>query len=287
MTGYSDGTALLEKVLRYKVFLVTQDAVQSGGWASPGDAYANVLVGLQTGVNVWVQARVPWPGHGLLASPYAIDIADGTYQFFFGVQQITFPGWGIGLYDANDGYGRGYPRVEHFIGALSLDPDQWPDLKIDTALLRTRYEWNGSLDPLRPPFYPYMPDIGALPQIGWCVRSFETEAMYLFKSLYGQEHGIRTELSFNGRPVGIRLNRGLFRTVHFLFTPLALEEASGQVMINEVLNWLYDGRVELTPSDREPRQRAIASDMESVYWQCYWNAHGDRDRFVQLLTTSY
>ena len=287
MTGYSTGTALLEKLLKYKVYIILQDAVQSGGWNNNDDAYTNVLVGLQTGINVWVQARVPAQGHGSLQSSNAIDALSATYQYFFGVQQYEFPGWGSGLRDNNDGWGYGAPRAEDFIGALTLDPDLWPDLHVDTTYLHRRYEWRGSVDPLQPPFYPYRPDLGALPQVGWCVRTYETEVMYLFQSKYGQENQILPDRSYHGRPVGIRLNRGLFRTVHFLFSTLSLETTTATQIINSQLNWLYDGRVELSPSNRNTSQQAVSSYLSQVYWDCYWKANGDHDRFYQLLREAY
>jgi hypothetical protein len=171
-----------------------------------------------------------------------------------------------------------------------MDPNQWPDLAIDTAFLHRRYQWNGSIDPLRPPFRPWMPQLGALPQVGWVVRTFDTEVMYLFRSLYGQEHAILSELSFHGRPVCIRLNRGLFRTVHTLFSPMALQTGTGQVFVNGVLSWLYDGRIEpeagASSSGRAFRDQSVQSvsdHMTDIYWQCYWEANGDRETFHQLL----
>jgi hypothetical protein len=91
-----------------------------------------------------------------------------------------------------------------------------------------------------------------------------------------------THLSFHGRPVGIRLNRGLFRTVHMLFTPLALERTTGQQMVNDVLDWLYDGRVEAVSADRNSRNAAVSSELSEHYWQCYWEADGDYDKFLDL-----
>jgi hypothetical protein len=287
MTGYSTGTPLLEAILKYKVFIIFQDGVQSGGWNNNDDAYTNVLIGLQTGVNVWVMARVPTQGHGAYTSPFSTDLLSGTYQYFFGMQEYTFPGWGSGLRDNNDGWGYGEPRAEDFIGALTLDPSRWPDLHVDTANLHNRYEWKGSVVPLAPPFYPWRPDLGALPQVGWCVRTYETEAMYLFESMYGQENQLLPDRSFHGRPVGLRLNRGLFRTVQFLFTPLSLDVTSGQSIVSKTMSWLYDGRVDLSPSSRSRSQQAVSSYLQQTYWDCYWQANGDRDRFYELLRNSY
>ena len=283
---YVTGNRMLQLILRYKVAIMVQDAAVNGTWSGLGEPVQNTMTALQTGVNVWVAMRVP-------LGTYAINAGDGVefgppnYQYFFGVQQTTFPGWGGHLYDFFDGYGYGAPRTEHFIGTLTLDEDQWPELAVDTALLRTRYDWGGYMGGIW--FYPFLQDLGALPQVGWCVRTFDTEAMYLFKSLYGNEHGIFTNLSYHGRPVGIRLNRGLFRTVHFMFTPLALEPTTGQQIVNNVMDWLYDGRVELTAGGRTAANQhaALSSDLENRYWQCYWNANGDREMFYELLKNAY
>ncbi|MCD6250604.1 MAG: hypothetical protein J7J98_09770 [candidate division Zixibacteria bacterium] len=286
-SGHSQHNAMLKLILRYKVAIMHQDAEVSGKWSAQGEAVQNVITALQTGVNVWVTARVPLGSHGT-ASQRAVDYASPDYQYFFGIQQTTFPGWSSGFFNNTDGYGLGLPRTEHFIGTLSLDEDKWPELAVDSVLLRTRYKWEGSIDPLVFPFYPYMSDLGALPQVGWCVRTFDTEAMYLFKSLYGNEHAQFTELSYHGRPVCVRLNRGLFRTVHFMFTPLALEPTSAGVMIDGVMDWLFDGRTTgLTSSGRTDRNAALSADLENRYWQCYWNANGDAETFHELLKNAY
>jgi hypothetical protein len=276
----------LVDVLRYKVLIVFQDAEISGAWSNQGTKYRNVLTALQTGVNVWVTARVPMGNHST-GSAFAVHDANSAYQFFFGVLQYTFPGWSQYFYDNQDGC----PRTEDFIGTLSLDEDQWPELAVDTNLLRRRYRWEGANcfnPPPQFPFYPYMQSLGSIPQVGWFVRAFDTEVMYLYKSFYGNEHGIFRNLSFQGRPVGIRLNRGLFRTVHFLFSPLALKQVTAQPMVNGVLSWLYDGRVELSSAGKLNAQDAALSDeLGSRYWECYWQADGDAERFHELLKNAY
>jgi len=286
VSGYSQNNRMLSLILKYKVAIMIQDAEVSGTWSSQGQPVQNTMVGLQTGVNVWVAMRVPLGSHAT-GAPFGEDNAAGEYQYFFGVQQYTFPGWSEGFYNAFDGWGFGRPRTEHFIGTLSLDEEQWPELSVDTSLLRSRYRWEGAVDPPIFPFMPYLPELGALPQVGWCVRTFDTEAMYLFKSKYGSEHAIFRRLSFHGRPVGIRLNRGLFRTVHFLFTPMALEAAGAQEITNNVLNWLYDGRVELSSAGKFAKNDAVASELAERYWRCYWEADGDADRFYELYKNAF
>jgi hypothetical protein len=286
--NFTQNNTMLQLILKYKVAVVVQDAEVSGAWSNQGQAAQNVMVGLQTGVNVWVAARVPIGNHPTSA-PFHLDSANGNYQYFFGVLSYTFPGWSSGFYTTLDGDGLGLPRTEHFIGTLSLDKEQWPEVSVDTALLHSCYKWEGAISPPQFPYRPFLPQLGALPQVGWCVRAFDTEVMYLFKSMYGNEHAMFTHLSFHGRPVGIRLNRGLFRTVHMLFTPLALERTTGQQMVNDVLDWLYDGRFEAVSADRSSRNAAAASesDLAERYWRCYWEADGDYDKFLELFKNTY
>jgi hypothetical protein len=287
---YTQNNTMLQLILKYKVAIVVQDAEVSGTWSAQQQAAQNIMVGLQTGVNVWVAARVPLGSHPT-GSQLSVEIPSPAYQYFFGVQSYTFPGWSRGFYTTGDGDGLGLPRTEHFIGTLSLDKERWPEVSVDTALLHSCYMWEGTniltSDTVRFPYRPFMPELGALPQVGWCVRTFDTEAMYLFKSMYGNEHAMFSELSFHGRPVGIRLNRGLFRTVHMLFTPLAMERNSGQKMVNGVLDWLYEGRVQAASADRGSRNAAVASDLADRYWQCYWEADGDYERFLELFRNAY
>jgi hypothetical protein len=120
------------------------------------------------------------------------------------------------------------------------------------------------------------------------VRTYDTEVMYLYKSLYGNEHAIDRSLSYNGRPVGIRLNRGLFKTVHFLFTPMAMKIDGAHKITNNVMNWLYDGRYIASSSAKQSGQSAaLAEDLGSKYWECYWQADGDKDKFYELLQNAY
>ncbi len=292
---------ILIGLLKHKVAVMIQDGAGGGTWGAQGPMTRSVYTALQSGVNIWVAMRVPL-GNYAWNSPRATDIANGDYQYFFGVQQIAFPGWGSYLL----GTPLGVPRVEDFVGALSLDKDQWPDLSVDTTLLRIRYVWepdssttgilSGWGDATLFPCYPYrdindaFAFLGAIPQVGWCVRSYDTECMYLFKSLYGNEHAIVRDLSYHGRPVGIRLDRGLFRTVHFMFTPSALEASTAYPMTRSVLNWLYEGRnqgLALAKGDGSSDDTKLAADLSSRYWKAYWEANGDKDKFYELLKNAY
>ncbi|MEW5795858.1 MAG: hypothetical protein AB1772_05810 [Candidatus Zixiibacteriota bacterium] len=285
--GGSYPREFLADLLRYKLIVVFQDAEVSGTWSNQGQKYRDVLTALQTGMRVWVTARVPF-GNFPTGSPYREVPANSQYQFYFGVLQYTFPGWSSPFY--RDSTNFGCPRTEDFIGTLSLDEDRWPELAVDTSLLRIRYRWQGRNcfnPPTQFPFQPYMANLGSIPQVGWVVRSFDSEVMYLYRSLYGNEHALDRKLSFQGRPVGIRLNRGLFRTVHFNFTPLALKRATMQPMVNDVLSWLYDSWKDLEVAKKSGQEAALAEELGNRYWECYWKADGDKEKFYELLENAY
>jgi len=276
-TGQSGGLAnLLKRLLSYKVVINYQDACVAGNWAKNPGAVANLYTALQSGTFAWSAVRVPLGTYGF-GAPGGDQVGSQSYRYYFGVEQYRYTGW-------SDYILRLGQRVEDFSGALTLDAARWPELKIDTARLRYHYDWAdipGGYQPATP----------ALPEVGWCVRSFDTEVVYLYKSMYGSQHPIYSSLSFQGRPVGIRMNRGLFRTVHWLFTPIALEQAAAQVAINHTLDWLWDGRagLELTAAGKrgDAAGAALADELGSVYWKCYWEADGDAERFYELLMEAY
>jgi hypothetical protein len=236
---YSQNFTMLQLILKYKVAVCVQDAEVSATWSAQGSTAQSVMVGLQTGTNVWVAARVPL-GNYPTGFHFDSTRASQAYQYFFGVSDYFFPGWSSGFYTTSDGDGLGLPRTEDFIGTISVDEDHWPALSVDTALLHSCYKWEGSIDPPQFPYRPFLPELGALPQVGWCRRTQYTELIYSYKSMYGPVHPMDPKLSFEGAPVMHRLDRGSFRTVHSLFTPLALEASTAQVMVDSVLNWLYD-----------------------------------------------
>jgi len=238
-SNYSQYPTMLQLVSKYKVAVCVQDAEVSGAWSSQGYAAQNVMVGLQTGTNVWVAARVPF-GIFPTGAPFDTAFASEAYRYFFGVQSYIFPGWSSGFYNTGDGDGLGLPRTEDFIGTFSVDEGRWPALAVDTALLHANYGWAGTISPPVFPFRPFLPEIGAQPQVGYFTGTSETEVLYTYRSKYGPVHPMFSWLSFEGLPVMHRLDRGYFRTVHSLFTPLALEPTTAQVMVDSVLNWLYD-----------------------------------------------
>jgi hypothetical protein len=66
-----------------------------------------------------------------------------------------------------------------------------------------------------------------------------------------------------------------------------LERNSGQKMVNGVLDWLYQEPVQAASADRGSRNAAVASDLADRYWQCYWEADGDYERFLELFRNAY
>jgi hypothetical protein len=247
-----DGYQMLPLALKYKVVVVHQDAMQSGLWNYESyyreEAAVSIAWSLATGNSAWVAARVPFGSYVAYASPMDTAAASASYKYLFGIDSYTFPGWGYYIYSNQDGvgpeWGYGLPRTEDFVGAFSLNEELWPELAIDSARLHSDYTWGGrcQTDPLGPaaPFMPWRPDLAALPQVGYVVPTSDAEVMYTYKSKYGPVHPIIPELSFEGLPVMVRLDRGIFRTVHSNFTPLALEETAGQQMVDSVLSWLYE-----------------------------------------------
>ncbi len=239
VSSVSPGSALMETAVRYKILVLEQDAAVSGTWSVEGPLSFQIYTAIATGSAAWAAARVPIGGYPFGNGP-VIRSASQEYETIFGLQQVTYTGWAAGFYLTDNGYGFGLPRIEDFIGAISEDTDRWPDLMVDTAFLRTRYDWQGSLEPPEFPYYPYMSEIGALPEVGWAEPSPDAEVMYRYRSLYGDSHPIFPELAFQGNPVMHRIDRNDFRTVHSLFTPHVLVAGGAQMMINEVLDWLYE-----------------------------------------------
>jgi hypothetical protein len=231
--------SMLYAALGHKVVVVCQDACVSGHWSYQTNLYDGAIRAIESGTHVWAAARVPYGIHSI-GSIHQVHPVGASYQYFFGVDTVVFSGWSEGFYNTNGGYGYGLPRIEDFVGAVSADTERWPNLVVDTALLHPRYNWEGSLDPLLFPFYPFLPEIGALPEVGWVKPTEDAEIMYFYKSLYGPVQPIHPNRSYDGLPVMHRLDRGTFRTVHSCFTPISLEETMAQQMIDSVLTWLYE-----------------------------------------------
>lgn len=269
VSAYTFDFRMLKLLSRYKMVINLQDAEVSATWNTQPDAVRyGVYWALGLGVNAWTAARVP-VGNFNTGAPRSTALATEAYQYFFGADTYYFPGWSDEFNSTGGGYGYGLPRIEDFIGATtSPNITGWPDLAVDTANLHNRYSWIGSIEPLEFPFMPFLPEIGALPQVGWCQLVPEAEVLYNYVSLYGDEHPIYPERAYNGMPVMHRLDRGLFRTVHSNFTPLALEETTAQQMVDSVLSWLYLGSNKTSQRQDQPNRESLnANDYE---WFSSW-----------------
>lgn len=281
----NQGYAILRLVLRYKVLINLQDAAISGSWSVSSSRRQQILASIASGVNAWVTARVPL-GNYSFGAPPGSSLAPQDYAYFFGVVRSVYSGWSQGFFINDDGYGFGRPRIEDFMGATSEAPADWPDLTIDTASLHSFYVWEGSLEPPLFPFYPYLPEIGALPEVGWSEPTPDAEVMYRYQSLYGPIHPIYPELSFEGLPVVHRIDRGTFRTVHANFTPLSLESTCAQGVIDAVLDWLLLPR--LQTESRPPAFEISAvsnSELDLRRWYLDWrsrSADGAREDSLRL-----
>lgn len=279
VSGLSQGYPLLRLALRYKVVISLQDAAASGGWSVSSSPRQQIFASIASGVNAWVAARVPLGIHSF-GAPAGSSLAPQDYAYIFGMVRSVYSGWSQGFFVDDDGYGFGRPRIEDFVGAWSEAPAGWPDLTVDTARLHNRYDWQGSLEPPLFPFYPYLPDIGALPEVGWSEPAPDAEVMYRYRSLYGPIHPIYPELSFDGFPVMHRIDRGTFRTVHANFTPLSLESTCAQGVIDAVLDWLLLPR--LQSESRLPafeRSATSNSALDLRGWYLDWRSRSaDSDK---------
>ncbi len=261
----------LRQMLAHKMLIIVNDNPYPGLFVNM-DLANSFFTTIDAGVNVWMCGRAPVFGGEAGAPNWRVfdaispDLA-GPYSWYFGLEQKVYSGWEWYLY-----YKEPYfqVRVEQFIGALSLDQEKWPDLAVDTALLHRRYMWRYH--------YPWIDTIAALPEVNWCVRTVGTQAMYLYNSKYGNHHFLNDpNYNFQGKPVAHRLNRGFFRTVHSLFTPYSIEEATMQVTVNNILSWMYDKYLTTPPAAPRYRDAEMPVTLQEVREQ-YWQRMEDRAR---------
>ena len=107
--------------------------------------------------------------------------------------------------------------------------------------------------------------------------------MYLYKSPYrsrGATHpmgitepiqGLFFDYNFEGAPFAHRYNSGLFKTVHFCFTPYALEQNENtQALFNNVMNYLYDPSTVSPVSEIRYNDAAVklsVAEQRARYWK--------------------
>jgi len=290
----------LRKMLQYKVIILYNDDIQSSGLLGLGGALTDwakdIFTAIEAGVNVWLTMRAPLFGDYNafpLVGANFVTASAPEYAEFFGVDPsfgMSYSGWGFHSYDGN--LIRPHRRIEDFIGAISLDDSKWSNLDVDTLNLKRRYNWDYLNDLYSPynittgqyflyddtiPMSPTNPrifkpaDLHALPEVNWASRIYGTEGIYLYKSYYGLNHPLGFDYSFEGAPVAHRYNTGLYKTVHFCFTPLSINDEQMQPVINSVLDWLYpeDGVVTTPTSIRYPEAK-VKVDMAQSRAN-YWN----------------
>jgi len=251
----------LAALLKHKVIVLYDDNMSSYQFNSFS---RNIYTAIDAGINVWATWRVPLRSQG-----HEFTIPH-NYIWYFGVSRMAFGDWychAMAPYFQNptcDSF-----RIEDFSGAYALDSLEWPNLTIDTALLHSRYLW-------APAFPPYDSALKfewwhpCLPEVNWSVRTATTEVLYLYKSFYGPDHPLGDMHNMEGNPVAHRLSTTLFKTVHFNFTPLAIDTVQMQQVINNVLDWLYPSDLSSPTSKiRYPDApvRLSVSQARERYWQ--------------------
>ncbi len=229
IVDYQGDPDFLLLLMKYKVMVLIQDAVTSSIFGSQEtEVVMSLYDALQSGVSTWLAMRTPLGSFSQGADPSYIT-PGATYSQYFGVQSLRYSGWSF--------YARrAVPqiRIEDFVGATSQDVSKWPHLAVDSSLLHRRYAWTD-------PYYHWVDTLAALPGVGYCETVPGADVMYTYNSLYGSEHFMGAEFSYDGLTVMHRYETETARTVHSLFTPLALGDAEAQVLVERVLDWLCCG----------------------------------------------
>ena len=247
------GAVTLGKLLGYKLIILYNDGVQSAqivGFGSDLPEAQLFWTAVDAGVNIWGVWRSPFVGaSGNGEAPNFSLVPSQNYTRYFGVSRMVYSGWTYWcrLPSTEALAGRDTTRIEDFVEALSLKESQgWPNVAVDTANLHARYTWLGPTQ-ISGVFGWDYPDrfalrvgLKALPEVDWSVRIFGTEPLYLYGSAFGPSHPLGTDYTFDGAPVAIRFETNLYRTAHFNFTPLGMDDTNMQIVIDSVLNWLYD-----------------------------------------------
>jgi hypothetical protein len=230
----------LRQMLARKILILVNDDVTPGLMSNPTFA-EDVFIAIAAGVNTWVVGRNHiFGGEGAPYNcgywPTLPPVLSGNFDRIFGIQQMVYSGWSGFCYGVIPGFPFG-TRIEDFLGTLTFDETNWPALTIDTAALHANYTWTGG-----PPFQ-WIDTVAAMPEVNWVIRSPGTEALYLYRSFYGSRHPLGVfdgcDFRYQGRPVGIRWNRGVYRTAYFMFGVYGLERSTFQTAANSMLDWMY------------------------------------------------
>ncbi|MBI5266572.1 MAG: hypothetical protein HY851_04985, partial [candidate division Zixibacteria bacterium] len=224
----------LRLLLSHKMVIFVSDDVH-GSLFVP--VVTNIFTACDAGVSVWVCGRsVIYGGenkpkllicNGMAEWPRDQNNTARNFQYYFGAECYYYSGWSSFLYKSDR-------SAEDFIGTASLDTIHWPSMKVDTSRLRRYYIWD-------PDVAPFRADIGALPEVGYMVSTFGTEVLHLYKSKYGtQSLPDPIGISFDGRPVVHRYNRGFFRSAVSLFTPYAMDSSTADSNVVRMIRWMYE-----------------------------------------------
>jgi hypothetical protein len=243
----------LRDVLKHKIILIIKDSPTDRlDWETLEGSY--ILRGLQSGMSAWSMVRSPFRS---MQDYYPeLETAPTGYILYFGILQLKQTAWaGCLKYSppaGNKPYGdfAGQLRNEDFIGASSLLPTEFPALAVDTTLLEERYYWVPGLGLFQSPYRCPTDStimVGALPEVGYVVKTFSAEPIYLYKSMYGNEDplvqvhcGIHVGNieTYQGSVVAVRYATSLFRTAHFSFSLLPFEMSTAQTVFNNMMDWL-------------------------------------------------
>jgi hypothetical protein len=281
----------LSVFLKHKLVIVYNEGITRPLYEAAGP---NLFKSVDAGVAAWMTAR-SLGGNGktqpfTVSPPKVID-----YTRYFGVSAFVYSGWGCHASNFLGDCPRS--RIEDFTGASAYLAG-WPDVLVDTNLLRDRigwailsdttssnypqFAWIDSCANSSDPFNCDPPSNYGLSEVGWSIRTFGTELLYRYESYYGSAHprgrGADYDFIFEGAPVAHRFNAGLYRTVHSNFTPLVLDSNAAYVMIDSILNWLYDptlgapinkarypeAKVQISIEDARENHRRRVAEMEML-----------------------
>lgn len=252
--GVAEGGLPIKLFLNHKVLVIYDDVL---GAPQPVE-WRPLFKSIDAGVNVWLTARTPLIGGSSQTLPPQNIIPSFEYMLFFGVTSMGYGAWMYYLEEL-DSPGSPPGRYQDFVGALWANrvpnSEPWPNLSIDTAKLHSRYKWyRGAL---------WNEDCQGLPEVDWSVRLFGTEILYKYESCYGDAHPLGALRDFHGNPVAHRFETSFYRTAHFNFTTLAMEDSTMQIVIDSLFNWLYDptlGSGLISENRYEDAQVKISSD---------------------------
>ncbi len=235
-SGYASVT--LREILKHKITIIVKDntSYPVGFETIEG---LSVIDGINSGMSAWVMARAA-AGEGFVQAGNRPDVG-AVLPYYFGVEGLQQTGW------QERTVANGDIRIEDFIGATSLIPDELPDLLIDTTRLESFYLWDSTrCDNPELPCYPFRDLVtgeiltGAMPEVGYVERGLGTEPLYLYKSKWGSDPPTYIDKR-EGTVVAIRYEYNLppyFRTSHFNFNVMAMDEVSARQVFEAMMDWL-------------------------------------------------